>query len=1572
MLQKLLRSKNVHALVMAYVLIAASLVLLVQAHGAAAAGATNDTLVVGLQSDMTNPNIYDPATNSVWKQYQTEYNFEGLVFHDPAYQSYNVLSDPTHTSCPTGTVLATGYPGGICIDTATGLQVTVFLRTNVTFTNGQPLTADDVVFTYQHDPWGVGQNTGTLASIWWTAPKWPLWNSTTYGGTCSGPKCMSHVGIEKLGTYEVRFNLAQPYSLFFFDPMEFVIIPSGVWKTHLAPYPSLNLSDPAHDLTDSFDVSLDTSWSGIDAAIGTGPFMLTSWTHNQGSTLDIYTSYWGKGQTHVWAGTTFQFYPAYLRHIRTVIYGSLDVISLALQKGDIDTLVWTLTPGFLTQIQSNPQISVEQVTDSGFFYLAWNLRERPWGGAPWSLTLRTAMSKAINKDYIVNTLLGGFGTKGTVPIGISNPLYVNQTASPPAFDITGGHNDLIAAGFKDCNGDGFLEAPDCSVIKATILTPPKDYDPTRADAGIMISNNLKTMGLNINSAPTDFNTISAKAFGAPVSFDLYILGWSLGDFPETYLCSFYCTNQDVNLGTGGSNSPGYSNTKVDTLIGQIQTETDTATRVQKVMDVEGILTHDLPWNVLYYRKNLNAYRNDRWVGWENYPNGGGLYNVWSIFHIAPAGTAVPPPSGALTVALNMPNQVYARENVPMGLVVAQGTAPAAGVAYNVTLSYGSKAAYFTGTTDASGKGTFAWTVPVIQGNVLVSARVTKGTVTGTNGKVMEVTVGPPAPTAQLNLSTPKPVISPTDTTTVTATLVDGAGTPIVGSKVELDTTLVLGTFNKKNDTTDTNGQVTFTYTPPSTTKYPNTHLTEIIKASASVPSTIVGDTQSASLVLFVQNDVTPMWNILNVTATDLNGPVLNTVTTSAHLTVTAVDWTGAPVAGLNIDPQYTDVANVTVAPAPAGANKTDANGHAFFVASKTLAAIAGNNATNVGLRFAARDQAFATTNMVELLVANATSTGYGALVTFGSWTLPYSAAGTRDSVVAHVWDQAGVPAPNVPVVYQIDYGDLGVPAQFDFGFDYNTGLYTGPGLDLNSFGGSPLAGSIGGNFQSSVGEGAGFGADNFINDWEVLGWAPNTAVGHFLDACNPAGSAKDDVAPWPAGFTGTYTINATSRTDATGVVSANFTALPAKVDTAMQVRAYIGATDVSVDACNYVSSVENSAFRVDAGVVIQRAPLLALASVHYSKPILTSQGLSIGISALFKGLGGAISKPQVMLVQGAGSAARNVLGAAGGPMLGTTHGYVNYTRTVSLLSLSQAFSFSFVPADLRYAYGGTDQMFNGATPYYWNAPTSAALLAKIPFEFKVAYLYLPTTTAFLTVSLDQTLLAPGGTATASVHVWSVLTGNPIAGANVWSGSVQNTTDSTGKATLPVTAATLGATEGLVVATTAYGGAARGWYALVASPPVVTYGTPTVTPKTAGTASTITATVTNTLAVAGPVTVWLYVDNASVASQVVNLTASQSTTVTFNYVFPTSGSRYVTVGDQSTTTSIPAPVVTAADNTVLYALAAGLLVVGLVVGVLVGMMLARRGRRPPAAEDMSDEPTGGEGKAEEELPPEDKL
>src|SRR3989442_5581910 len=75
---------------------------------------------------------------------------------------------------------------------------------------------------------------------------------------------------------------------------------------------------------------------------------------------------------------------------------------------------------------------------------------------------------------------------------------------------------------------------------------------------------------------------------------------------------------------------------------------------------------------------------------------------------------------------------------------------------------------------------------------------------------------------------------------------------------------------------------------------------------------------------------------------------------------------------------------------------------------------------------------------------------------------PPTNATTTADVTIQVTDKLGLPAAGVPVIFQINYGPLGLPAEFpwnyDYGSDYGTPVYLGGGLDLNSFG----IGSIGG------------------------------------------------------------------------------------------------------------------------------------------------------------------------------------------------------------------------------------------------------------------------------------------------------------------------------------------------------------------------------------------------------------------------------------------------------------------------------------------------------------------------------
>ncbi len=1636
MVSKLLGSNALRVTILVWVMILAGFVFMVQPNPVSAQAGPNQ-LVVGLQNDMTTLNLFDPATNTVWKAYQLEYDFEALYTIDPSSSVYpdlanqSMISTATCQSVMGSTYVQAPYPG-MCYDGGTGgsgLNFTVFINPAVHFTDGTPMNASDVIFSYQTLAWS------TLASsiyqaLWFPQPIAPLWNSTTYGGSCKAPAgmqyaCMSHIAVFGVSgnQYAVRFQLlpvpitgqATPgaYALFFTTTLSTSIIPEHIWAGHIDPTAQANYSSSTSAaVSDTWDRSIDFSYSTLAATIGTGPFELTSWVHNQGSLVSLDPTYWGIGLGHVWQGVNYPFYPqinpitgdAYLQSIKFVIYSSLDVVSLALQQGVIDTLIWSLTPGFYTQVQSNPAISVDTVTDSGFFYLSFNMRKAPWGQEPYSLCLRQAISMAIDKNYIVNTLLGGFGVPGSVPISIINPAYVNFSANAPSFNLAGIDAKLNGCGFHKDPNTGFYDTPDGTPISATILTPPKDYDPVRADAGIMISNNLKQAGLDINSAPTSFDTIVAKAFSPPVSFDIYILGWSLGPYPETYLCAFFCTNQDPNINPAGSNSAGFSNATVDYLANDVIPYTvDQTKRIQEIQQVEGIVTNAIPWNVLYYRKNINAYLNTRWSGFIDNPvlnalsGGGGVFNFYSLVSLRPAGVpAVPPPSGTLNVATTVPERVLANHVMQVPAYVSQNGVPVDGatVWLNASLPSGTALNSASGTTDVTGGAQVSWTVPVIQGNIYLTVTAAKGSATSTVTKELEVSVGPPAPMATLSLSTPTPVILPGGTATVTASLVDGLGNPIAGQTVTLDTHLMLGTASGSSFVTDANGHATFTYTAPATAAlFPNANLLDTILANVSVPDTIVGTTQSASLTIAVQNPNAPNVDIVSVQSIG-TGLVLNTTHPSTTVVVKAAGFSGAGVPGVNITAENSDPKNLTIAP---GYAKTDASGLATFTMTGNAPQVNAvkTNDTNVFVRFDTPFNATATSDELAFVVgSNVLNASYAAELTFGSRALAFSASKTTDTVTAHLWDQTGAVASGVPVMFNIPLGDYGLAAQFPFVYTlvnvsgtkggYQNIEYAGSGLELSTFFGF---GSLGGTFQNSTGpigpsvpgpnikQGPAYGVENMVNDYELANMGNNYAINATIDSCNSGGSKTAGTVAWPRNFNGLYYINATSVTSSAGTYTSTFWANPEIADQRFQVQLYVGQPDmnVTVNACAAVASVGNSVFRIDSGVVSQRAPVFALGSWTLSNPVYNSTtGRTQTITGTFYKLSGSTDVPasnvQVFLVQG--GSPTNVLGAFGGTITTDANGVATDSYKAPLFSLSQALSFGFLPADPAFAFGARDQLFGDGYGDFWFGPTFEVLLAKFPFNFNVGYLAIPTATDFATATPSSTIVPLGGTTTVTVHVANGASA-AVDGASVWSGAVQAVTDSNGNAVFTYTAG-VGAVEQMVVVTTADGQVLRAWFGLMAAAPVLTYGGMATNVAAAGQVSTFALTVTNVLPVAGTSTVVLMVNGQPVAAQSVSVGSLGTANVTLSYAFASAGTYTVAIGSQSTSVTVGSAESTI-GSLVAYALAGGLLIVGLVVGALVGLMLSRRRKKPTMAmPEETEQPAETKSPAEEELGPDEKL
>src|SRR3990172_1803286 len=145
--------------------------------------------------------------------------------------------------------------------------------------------------------------------------------------------------------------------------------------------------------------------------------------------------------------------------------------------------------------------------------------------------------------------------------------------------------------------------------------------------GQMTAAAMQSGGINVVSKPLAFGEIVARLDAR--TFDQYILGWRIGGTDPDYLFSFW----DSSNAAGGQNYPGFNNATFDTTIRASRAELNRTLRHDLIFTAQDILADARPYEVLYYRTNIEGYRNDRFVNWT--VSSGTIWNYWSLLGIRP-------------------------------------------------------------------------------------------------------------------------------------------------------------------------------------------------------------------------------------------------------------------------------------------------------------------------------------------------------------------------------------------------------------------------------------------------------------------------------------------------------------------------------------------------------------------------------------------------------------------------------------------------------------------------------------------------------------------------------------------------------------------------------------------------------------------------------------------------------------------------------------------------------------------------------------------------------------------------
>jgi len=575
------------------------------------------------------------------------------------------------------------------------------------------------------------------------------------------------------------------------------------------------------------------AWEAQDQdVIGAGSYKFVHWESGNFVRLDKNPDYFIPDASVAAKTLAFGLRVPKVDSIIYRLYRNVQATVFALQAGQIDFIDWAVPPEFVAPITADPNVGLKSSADAGFFYQSFNFQKLPFGytnpalgsnapGNDVGRPLRLALAHATDKRTIVTSLLQNFGVAGHTVVSPTNTLYYNASAPRYEFDLSVARGILDAAygvwpgGVCQQDGTGCRSLPGKGTSAIDMLTPQADYDPIRASAGTLIAQNMRSIGVNLNSRATAFGAI-VDALNTR-NFDMWILGWSLTGYVEPgYIESFFHSR---NAPIPNQNYEEYINSTLDNVIDAATSATGSeAVRLWKY--AQGAILQDAVYNVLYFRTNVFAFRQDR-IDPSSFRTdiGGDVWIYWSRILLNPA------PPGVIRSAATVPSAVASGGTAPVTVTVRDSAGKVvSGAAVTVTVTSGSgSVSPGTGTTNAQGQFSTTFTAGTLAAGATPVSTFLEVQATSTEfgaAHLVTVVITTFPPGAQfLNLLAETPfgnVVSEKGVNVLDVTITDETGQPAVGANVALTPSPVI-TLTPAQFVVGSTGKQEVTVTAPEVT-----------------------------------------------------------------------------------------------------------------------------------------------------------------------------------------------------------------------------------------------------------------------------------------------------------------------------------------------------------------------------------------------------------------------------------------------------------------------------------------------------------------------------------------------------------------------------------------------------------------------------------------------------------------------------------------------------------------------------------------------------------------------------------
>jgi peptide/nickel transport system substrate-binding protein len=433
------------------------------------------------------------------------------------------------------------------------------LRQGVNWSDGKPFTAEDVKFTFE---------IGKFKSIPWST----LW------------EWLQSVEATDANTVKFTFSKAN-YQEWAWYTFNIAMVPKHLWQGRNEQ---------------------ETATGANNKPVGTGPYLYQ--THSQDRMVWVKNDKW-------WAREKLNLdvKPKYI--VDVVNSDNNAALGLVLQGGlDLSN---NFLPGIATLVKGgyNLQTYFENppyMLSANTAWMFMNTTKKPMDNA----AFRRAMAHAIDVDKIVNGVYGQI-VRPADPTGLlpNWDKYIDKSAVNQLgfkHDTAKAKQLLSDAGFKDTNGDGFVEQPGGGKIELNLMVPNGWTDWMESIR--VIADSAKAAGIKIKTEFPEYNALTDRRNNG--KFDLVIANdRQISNTPWSYYD--YLFRQPIQKVQPTTNYGRYKNDKAWSLVQQLdQTPVDDTAAMKKITSqLQRIQLTEMPAIPLWYNGLWSQANTSVWNGW---------------------------------------------------------------------------------------------------------------------------------------------------------------------------------------------------------------------------------------------------------------------------------------------------------------------------------------------------------------------------------------------------------------------------------------------------------------------------------------------------------------------------------------------------------------------------------------------------------------------------------------------------------------------------------------------------------------------------------------------------------------------------------------------------------------------------------------------------------------------------------------------------------------------------------------------------------------------------------------------